>query len=113
MTIGSGLLFAALAFACALPSFSFAAEQKGWRQGEVFAERKVPTLVGLACLALAVGKVIAATVFGHSSFWLLLWAALAYMVGGPLVLGMLGRLSGVASLILAPVLSVLSLFFAI
>lgn len=113
MTTGSILLFIALAFACALPSFSFAAQQKGWPQGEIFAGRKVPALVGLACLALAGGKVIAATVFGHASPWLLLWAGLAYFLGGPIVLAVLGRLSGVVSLVAAPLLALVGLFVAV
>ncbi|OGT93917.1 MAG: hypothetical protein A2286_13280 [Gammaproteobacteria bacterium RIFOXYA12_FULL_61_12] len=100
----------ALAFSCALSGFVFAAKQKGWPRGEIFEEGGIPTYVTIGCVMLVVGQLLAAATSGHIGWLWILWALLAYFVGGPVVMAILGRWSGMISLVAAPAFTIAGWF---
>jgi|GEM_PF-4449070 len=113
MSTGQIVVLIAFALSCALPAFIFAARQKGWPRGEIFEEGKIPTFVAIGCLALLIGRLLAAIAEEQISLLWLLWCIPAYFVGGPIILAIFRRWSGMSAMILAPVFSVISMFLSL
>ena len=105
MDTGQWMTLGALAFCCVLPAHGTVARQRGWTTGEIFDRGETPTIVAAVCviaLLLHVGYVIYS---GAGSWWFLLWAALGYFAGGPIIWAVLGRHSGLCALVAAPILT--------
>lgn len=113
MNAGHIVVLLAIAFAFTLPAFVFAARQKGWPYGQIFAKGKIPTMLAIGCISLLAGKLISATIHGDLSLLWLLYVPVACFFGAPLVLVLLGRWSGIVALVVAPALAVASMFFAL
>jgi hypothetical protein len=113
ITTAQALFLLALAFSCALPGFVFAARRNGWPYGQIFSEGKIPVGIAIGCIAFLLGQLVSATVFGDLSLLWFLYAALAYFAGGSAILALLGRWSGLTSLIVAPALTITSAFFTL
>lgn len=110
MSAGLLVILVALPFACALPSFVYAARQTGWPRGEVFEKGTVPVFVSLVCVAFLGGKLFGATALGHLGVAWFVGGVLAYFIGGPLVMVVFRRWSGIVSLLVAPALTITSSF---
>lgn len=60
MSTGQIVVLIASALSSALPAFIFAARQNGWPRGEIFEEGKISTFVAIGCLAILIGRLLAA-----------------------------------------------------
>jgi hypothetical protein len=107
------VILVALPFACALPSFVYAARQMAWPRGEIFEKGTIPMLLSLGCVAFLGGKLFGATVLGDLGIVWFVGGVLAYFIGGPLVMAVFRRWSGIVSLLMAPALTITSLFIKV
>lgn len=100
------LAFVALASSCALTSYAITARSRNWPVGAMFVRGTIPTLVGLGSIVAALGLVGWLAFSGAHSWWQLGTALLAYFVGGPVIVALLGRHSALLSLVVAPVAAI-------
>lgn len=106
MTLNHWLVLATMAFCCVLPAHGTLARQRGWRTGELFATGEKPTMVGIACLLIALLWIGYTIYQGSTSWFFLLYSVLAYFGGGPVLWAIFGANAGWIALIAAPVLTI-------
>lgn len=111
MSAGQIIVLLAFSFSNSLSAFIFAAREKGWKRGEMFEYSQIPTFVSIACIFFLIGKLFAAITAGQISIFWPLWCIPAHIFGGMMVMAVFRSLSGMISIVLAPLLSITSAFF--
>ena len=98
----------ATAFAGAIISYVPAARQNSWPIGLVFQRGILPLAVYLGVIALMLGAGVAWAWHGKTSWWWLLWLAIASFVGAAFITSIFKAWSGAVSIVVAPILAILA-----
>ncbi len=112
MTADNLVMLLALAASSALAGFLSIADQKGWPRGAMFSQSNVPIAIALGSVLVVAGRILAGITVGKLSWLWLLWTLVAFFLGGPLVLAILRKWSGLITLVAAPALAIASFFVA-
>jgi hypothetical protein len=110
MTNGQMLLIAAISATSALSGFTLAAQFRGWPQGSIFTKAWPTTMGAFLMVALFANVVVSAAATDLSWLWVV-WSLLSVFIGGPVVYLAFGANSGPISLVAAPALTFVLLFY--
>jgi phosphatidylglycerophosphate synthase len=102
MTIGLVLALLAISLACCITAYRITAIERGWSFGSIYATDR-PTFIAMACIVLALVRIVFGAVNDHFGWWTLLLALPAWFVGSPVIINSLKEKTGPVALIGAPI----------